>query len=310
MTNLIWKPSFSASALHAAQALAANQPFTDAAAATSLTPSAKQLDATIVEWLGTTSAKGWRLLVGMASGIESNRALSEQWIRRMRVGGSSDTSRIARLAGAIADVEAATALAYPKLSEQLLLRGRPLQEQWNGYGRGLTAHIQRLTEEAWLVPEAEAILVQPVLGGAGYAYPTLNRFSIEAVLTNPLAELPEVVRVVWLVCQLQADLPVFVDELSPGRAEPIVALASLVAALAAAEVLELSRCDEATIQLAIEQWQLAIPALDDIASVLIPWWETYLQTRPSWSIALRALDKMLIGQLHLSVAGSGTIHRA
>lgn len=299
MTQLSWKPSFSASALHAAQALATEQSMTDPALVASLTPSAKELDATIVDWLGAASARGWRLLVGMASAIDSNRALSEQWIRRMRVGGANEASRIARLAGAIADVEAATALAYPKLLEQLVLRGRPLQEQWIGYGRGLMAHVRRLTEEAWLVPEAEAILVQPVLGGAGYPHPTLNRFSIEAVLTNPLAELPEVVRVAWLICQLQADLPVYVDELAPGRAEPIAALASLLVALAAAEVLELSRCDEATIQLAIEHWQIAIPALDDVAIVLIPWWETYLQTRPPWSIALRALDKMLIDQLSL-----------
>ena len=296
MTNLTWKPSFSASALHAAQAIAAKQSLTDPALIASLTPSARALDTIMVEWLGTASARGWRLLVGLASGIESNHALSEKWIRRLRVGGAGETSLIARLAGAISDVEAATTLAYPKLLEQLLLRGRPLQEQWIGYGRGLMAHVRRLTEDTWLVPEAEAILVHPVLGGAGYPYPTLDRFSIEAVLTNPLAELPEVVRVAWLVCQLQADLPAFVEELSPGRAEPIVALASLVATIAAAEVLELSRCDEATIQLAIEHWQIAIPALDDIASLLIPWWETYLQTRPPWSIALRALDKMLIGQ--------------
>jgi hypothetical protein len=233
----------------------------------------------------------------MASGIDSNLALSEQWMRRLRISGVDDASRKARLAGAISDIETAIALSYPKLAEQLLLRGRPLQEQWIGYGRGLMAHVRRLTEEAWLVSDAEAILVHPVLGGAGYPFPTLNRFAIEAVLTNPLAELPEVVRVAWLVCQLQADLPTYIDELTPGRAEPIVALASLVAALAAAEVLELSRCDEPTIQLAIEHWQIAIPALDDVASVLIPWWETYLQTRPPWAIALRALDKMLIGQL-------------
>jgi hypothetical protein len=232
----------------------------------------------------------------MASGIDSNRDLSEQWVRRMRVGGASEASRVSRMAGAISDVEAATALAFPKLVEQLVLRGRPLQEQWIGYGRGLMAHVRRLTEEAWLVPEAEAIFVQPVLGGAGYAHPTLNRFTIEAVLTNPLAELPEVVRVAWLICQLQADLPIYADELTLGRAEPVAALASLVTALAAAEVLELSRCDEDTIQLAIEHWQIAIPALEDIASLLIPWWETYLQTRPPWSIALRALDKMLTGQ--------------
>jgi hypothetical protein len=297
MTNLTWKPSFSASALHAAQSVSNQQQnVTDPSLIASLSPAAHELDAILIEWLGTASPRGWKLLVGMASGIDSNVALAEQWMRRMRLSVASDTSCRSRLAGAISDIEATMALAYPKLAEQLLLRARPLQEQWIGYGRGLMAHIRRLTEDAWLVSDAEAIFVHPVLGGAGHSFPTLNRFSIEAVLTNPLAELPEVVRVTWLISQLQADLPAYVDELTPGRAEPIAALAALVAALAAAEVLELSRCDEPTIQLAIEHWQIAIPALADAASILIPWWETYLQTRPPWAIALRALDKMLIGQ--------------
>jgi len=297
MTNLSWRPSFSASALHAAQSIAAQQHLTDSSVAENLKSVAEGLDAILVEYLGGTSRRGWRLLVGLASGIDNNRALAEQWMRRFRIGETSEVARISRLAGAISDVEAAMTLVCPKLLEQLQLRARPLQEQWMGYGRGLMAHVRRLTEESWLVPEAEAILVQPVMGGAGQAYPTLNRFSIEAVLTNPLPELPEVVRVAWFASQLQADLPKFVEEISPGRAESIVALASLVAVLAAAEVMELSRCNESTIQLAIENWQIAIPALDDVTSVLIPWWETYLQTRPPWSIALRALDKMLIGQL-------------
>jgi hypothetical protein len=67
--------------------------------------------------------------------------------------------------------------------------------------------------------------------------------------------------------------------------------------LAAAEVLELSRCDEANVELAIENWQIAVPKGMDPHSQLIPtmmdWWETYLQTRPPWELALRALAKML-----------------
>ncbi|MDZ4848889.1 MAG: hypothetical protein SGI77_06320 [Pirellulaceae bacterium] len=297
MTKLTWKANFSASALHAAQAIAADQRLTDPRLAESLAPAAGELNSILIEWLGGNSKRGWRLLVGMSVGIDVNRMLAEQWIRRLRTGGANEASRVARLAGAISDVEAAMTLFYPKLLEQLQLRGRPMQEQWLGYGVGLMAHLRRLTEEAWLVADADAILVHPVLGGGGQAFPTLNRFSIEAVLTNPLAELPEVVRIAWLVSQLQSDLPMFTEELGADRAEPVAALASLTAVLAAAEVLEISRCDEATIQLAIEHWQIAIPALDDVASVLLPWWETYLQTRPKWSIALRALDKMLIGQL-------------
>ena len=57
------------------------------------------------------------------------------------------------------------------------------------------------------------ILVQPVLGGAGAAHWLYNSVHIEAVLANPVAELPEVVRLGWLLAQLNFDLPMFVGDL-------------------------------------------------------------------------------------------------
>jgi hypothetical protein len=288
-----WRTSFSASALHAAQAIALEAGVADEELLITLAPAASQLHACLGEWLQGQVARGWRTLVGLAAGIESNQALAETWLAKWGLRQATMTSRIVRLSGAIADVEAAMRLIQPKLLEQLSLRARPIQEQWLGYGQGLTAHLRRLTDPQWLVEEAEAILVHPVLGGGGYAFADANRFSIEALLTNPLSELPEVLRVAWLASQLQADLPRYTEGLGPFRAEPIVALAMLPVVLAAAEVMELSRCEEANIQLAIEHWQIAIPQRDDVSSLLLPWWETYLQTRPAWPIALKALDKML-----------------
>ncbi len=292
MVNIKWRASFSASALHAAYRIAIGEKGTASELRTSMLGAAEQLHSLIVELLDVRAANGWRLLIAFGAEIENNTALAERWLSRLGFQASVG-SRVVRLAGAISDVEAVMRTTYPKLLEQLELRGRPIQEQWLGYGRGLTAHLRRLTEPNWLLEDVEGILLQPTVGGAGIAHSQVNRFSIEAVLTNPLPELPEVVRVAWLVAQLQSDLPMYADELGPDRAQPIAALASLMAVLAAAEVLELSRCDEAMIQLAVEHWQIAIPAMEDITTILIPWWETHLQTRPPWSIALKALDKML-----------------
>jgi hypothetical protein len=295
MVKVTWSTSFSASAIHAAYAMSVDGESVHPNLV-SLLPSAQHLNTLIIEWLDSQALSGWQLLVGMASSIASNRSLAEQWLRRVRQNGPSFDSHAAQLAGAIGDIEAATTLIFPNMLEQLELRSRPIQDQWHGFGRGLMAHLRRLTEANWLVEQAEGVFLQPVQGGAGFAFSAMNRFAIEAVLTNPLPELPEVVRVAWLVAQLQSDLPAYSDELGPLRAQPVAALASLVATLAAAEVLELSRCNEDTIQLAIEHWQIPIPTVEDVSSALVPWWETYLQTRPTWTIALKALDKMLSGK--------------
>jgi hypothetical protein len=70
----------------------------------------------------------------------------------------------------------------------------------------------------------------------------------------------------------------------------------LPATLAAAQVLELSQCTNEIATLAIEHWNIHIPVersiSEEIVPILMDWWETYLQTKPSWPIALQALEKM------------------
>ncbi len=105
----------------------------------------------------------------------------------------------------------------PKLEDQLQLRIRPIQEQWNGYGRGLLAHSKRLTEGSWIPVEAEVLLVQPILGGSGIAIPSQNRVVLEAVLTNPLPEIPEVIRLLWLILQLNSKEEIYANELAAER---------------------------------------------------------------------------------------------
>jgi hypothetical protein len=59
----------------------------------------------------------------------------------------------------------------------------------------------------------------------------------------------------------------------------------------------LSKCNESLAELAIENWNIAVPANRDIASDLIPmlmnWWETCLSNKPEWSVALKALAHRL-----------------
>ncbi len=207
------------------------------------------------------------------------------------------------------DLESSYRRMYPKINEQLLLRARPIQESWTGFGRGLMAHMKRLTQPDWIVGDATVILVQPILGGDGIAFPKSKMFLLEAMLTNASPEIPEVLRVAWLASQMGAD-KLSVDKFSAD--EPAVAIdstslqqssslaiAMMMSTLAAGEVMELCRCDEATAAKALDLWRIDVTEarsaaiFESIAKTAINWWETYLQTRPEIGVGLIALRRML-----------------
>jgi hypothetical protein len=182
-----------------------------------------------------------------------------------------------------------------------------------------------------MVPNADVVLVYPAYGGGGRAHLLYNSVRIEAVLTNPVPELPEIVRLAWLLAQLNIDLPAFSENLRPQRRNKIAQLAMLPATLQAAEEVELARCDPAAIRLALKVWNVGAsrvltegqnemspqPASSDwgleeattfnpsncsadavqdqgeLTSVLFEWWQTYVESRPRWPTALAALDRML-----------------
>jgi hypothetical protein len=295
--HLNWSPSASTSALHTAEACwRFPNRLVDPHVLATFGDDARRLGDWIEDIATQYSDRFWDDLVAMGSLIDSNQALASSVLRK-RVGNAIAESHSNQLAGFVTDIEATFVQSFPKYVEQSPLRMRPLQEQWLGFGGGLMAHLKRLTEKGLFVDECRVIGVQPVLGGFGKAHLDQNLVRIEAVLTNPLAELPEVVRLAWLIAQLQLDLPAYNERLGPGLAHRLAPIAMLPPALAAAEVLEIGRCDEATAALAIEHWQIPLPTDGDLRSQLAPalmdWWETYLQTRPAWETAMRALAKIL-----------------
>ena len=75
---------------------------------------------------------------------------------------------------------------------------------------------------------------------------------------------------------------------------PLIAqLAMLPAILQASECVELSQLTPFTIGEALPAWQIEVAADKDIAATLLAWWNTYLDTKPAWGIALAALDQMV-----------------
>jgi hypothetical protein len=300
--DLRWRASFSASALYTADALRREQPLVDAALAEALTEPVAQFVGEL-EQCGLTGDAIWSHLLPLSASIDNNRELAEVALTKV-IGRQKAAPLRDRLAGRIADLETAFRCVLPQVVDDLALRAGPIREQWEGRGPGLLYGVARLTEAGLLVPEAEVVLVQPVLGGGGQACVLYNSVLLEAVLTNPVQSLPEVVRLGWLLAQLNLDLPEYQGELRRERAMELGALAMLPVVLAAAEDVELCRCDEATVGVALKAWRAAPDGNHaagqggksgdkELAAVLFNWWDTYASARPKWPVALAALDQML-----------------
>jgi len=280
-----------ASSLHAAWAVAQMRPLADPRLAIAVEQSARQLAADIrsFQW---PQWRLWSHLVPLAAKSASRRQIVETAVAKTLGRAARFEQIVSTLEADIAAVDAAVREALPRLADELALRERPLREQWEARGNGLLAEIGRLTEPELIVPQCEVLLVHPALGGGGEAHLAYNSVRIEGVLTNPVAELPEVVRLAWLIAQLQLDLPAYAERIHAERLPHVARYAMLPPALLAAEAVELVRFAPFELARAIAAFGLAVPAGVDAAALLLDWWQTYLQTRPPWSVALAALDQM------------------
>lgn len=239
-------------------------------------------------------------LTPAACEIESNRALAHTALTKSLGRARADVFA-ERTAGLLTDCETAYFAAFPKLREELELRFRPLRELWDARGPGLVAGVGRRTDRA-LVPEAARVAaVPPYLGGGGWAAAPSNTVVFEMVLANPIDQLPETVRLGWLVTLLNFDLPDFAEALPADRAREVAAWSMLPAVLEAAADLELAWPD-ATGQLlttAAAAWlptALGRPASDAdaaTATIVSGWWQAASRDKAAWGVKLRALGRLL-----------------
>lgn len=290
--ELRWKASFSASCLHAAASMSEGLPVADSTIATALQPAVEALTGELYA-CGFAVDSTLPLLVGLAADYENNRQLIEMAARRTQGAGALSEANISRLAGCITDLEAAWLCEQPGLVEELAVRGRPLREQWEARGPGLLHAITKLTVENFIAPSAEVVLVSPLVGGHGRAHLLSNRVTFEAVLTNPYPELPETLRLGWLLSQLNLDVPVLSEPVSQHRLPRLARIATLPLVLAAAESVELATLDKATLARAIECWYLAPSLPDETPQKLLNWWQAYVGSSTRWPVAMAALDQML-----------------
>jgi hypothetical protein len=291
-TTLRWIVSSSASAFHAAEAMARGWPLADAELSAALEEAAARL-AALISVSGIPGEAFWGHVTALSGGIHNNRELANLALAKTLGRGAQLESLVDVFSAAFAGLENAYNAAAPRSLDDLELRSGPLREQWEARGPGVLAQVGRSTEPGLIVQQADVLLVHPALGGAGRAHLPYNSVRIEAVLANPEQALPEVTRLAWLISQLNFDLPIHHDHLPRERVAQLGACALIPAVLAAAETVELARYDAATLTLALTAWQAPITDAEAAAQTLIEWWTVYSESHLPWSIALAALDRML-----------------
>jgi hypothetical protein len=290
--RLEWSASLSASCLHAAACVQEGLPLSDDELIPALSDPIEQLLREL-RAAGLRTDEALPQLVALAGEVENNRQLAELAFTKLWGKSATHDSSVNRLAGCIADLEAALLGERPGLMDELDIRSRPLREQWESHGPGLLRQMVLLTEDPLLVESASVVLVAPVVGGHGRSHLLRNRVTFEAMLVNPHPHLPETLRLGWLLSQLNLDLPMFSDNVPPARRLLVFSLATLPLVLAAAEILELAKLDAETLRSALACWHLSPELPADIDDRLLAWWNTYQGSSTRWATALAALDAML-----------------
>lgn len=286
-----WIVSTRASSLHALSALLARQTFVDQKTAAALADEARQWRADLVQ-LNLDVEPFFRHAIPLATRIDGPAPWAEAVLAKTLGPVGVDRGSVQSLTRRLIALQAAFDSAHPGALEELELRSAPLREQWEARGGGLLATLARLTT-AGLVPEmADVILVHPVLGGGGAAHWQYNSVQFEAVLANPLAELPEVLRLGWLLAQLNFDLPLYEDHLNRHRLAVVGPLALIPPIVAAGAEVELARDQRDTVETAVPAWTGGHTDLEALST----WWQTYQASNPPWHVALGALDRMLHGK--------------
>jgi hypothetical protein len=136
-------------------------------------------------------------------------------------------------------------------------------------------------------------VVHPVGGGRSRPFPLHNLLCVEGDYDDQAAP-PDVVRLTWQVSLLNTDMPRVADQFpNLHRSLHVSSVAHIPVVLAAAQDMELAKCDRPTLERALALWLSPMPGLVTLAEQLWDWWEVYRDTRPAWPVALKSLDRLV-----------------
>ena len=289
--NLQWTSSLNVSAFHTAWCWA-HYPDRVRQLSDELRSAADELNQLVAGLPGATVSRFWDQLLTLSASVQNSAQLADRLCNRL--GLTVDVFQ-PTLAANLHRCRSQFEKAYPNYATEMLLRTGPLRQLWDGCGAGLLRMIGQLIGEQMLVEEAQVVLVQPIMAGMGYAHLSTNRIHLEALLTHATPQLPEALRMAWLLSQLDLDRPVFSELINTQRLRSVAGLGMLPVVLAAGQELELCHYSPKLVAQAIEQWYVDTLQLDasTTSAVVSTWWETYQDSRPKWNIALTGLDQML-----------------
>ncbi len=289
--KLNWTTSLPVSCLYAADCLLHNRPFADPAMSDALAdPVARLQEALREERLPVEAI--WSHVVPLAANFPGQLELATVALTKV-IGRTEAQSRIGWLRGLLIDIRNAFTRAVPGSADDLAAGIEPLRQKWNLEGIGLLATMVNWTEPEIIVEEATVCLVHPVVGGGGAGHLPYNLAVIEAVPDDPLPELPEIVRLVWMLSTLNLDVPRYSESIENNRLGTVAALAMIPVALTAAAELRLTKQLPETLGLAVQSWMPAPEKATEWKTALEQWWETYSTMRPPWPTALKGLEVLL-----------------
>ena len=289
-TTLKWVASLMATAVYAAEAASRGLPlletpldheFLDQVRELRLWISSHQLTPPIV----------WNHLGGLSADIEDPYELAARTATRL--GSDRDSRETGRLGEILVRLKQSIRQAFPDLVQELAMRAGPLREQWEARGPGLLKNLSQQTG-TWIAPEsAEILLVAPLLGGGGRALLGHSKAQMEAVLVHADPEIPEMVRLAWLIAQLGVDRAPYRESIPAGRFPLVIQLALVPPVLLAAESVEWTTFHPDRIRQVLAAWYIPTLPNRPTHEWLLHWWESVRQEKLSWEVALQHLDKWL-----------------
>lgn len=287
--QLTWRTSFGLCCLHAANELRLGRPLVDQSLAALAEP---------VEGLGVAldeeylpKERFWELAVPLSAEFGDPRALAEGVLIKLQ-GRTEATIRVPRFARLLSELRGVFQRAQPHLAESLPTLLEPARQRWTQSALGVLAGVPPWTDAGVLVEEATIFVAPPLFaGGGGAAHLPYNSVRIEAI-DDADPELPENLRLAWLLSQLNLDVPAYSENIPPQRLPNFAGLATIPVTLAAAEAATRAACTPELIERAVRRW-LPGDRADAWSATTLDWWETYRTRRPAWTAALVALDRLL-----------------
>jgi len=289
--KLNWTASLPVSCLYAAECLVRNLPLADPVIGEALAePAARLQEALQEDYLPAETF--WSHVVPLAANFPGQLELATIALTKT-IGRTEADKRIGRYRGLLIDIKNAFSRATVQSNDEPAARIDALRQRWHDTGIGLLAQMVNWTEPQIIVEEATVCVVHPDRGGGGVGYVPYNLAVIEGVSDDPVAELPEIVRLAWLLSTLNLDVPRYSENIENNRLATVAALAMIPVAVKSAADIRLTKLDSGAIGRAVQSWMTAPDKADEWTRALEQWWETYSTMRPAWPTALKGLDVLL-----------------